>query len=53
MQFRHRKASTIELDNRKDVNDEEYKKIVDIIGSLEKQMLTRSGYSTPQKSSVK
>ena len=29
-------ALTIELDNRKDVNDDEYKKIVDIIGSLEK-----------------
>jgi len=29
-------ALTIELDNRKDVNDEEYKKIVDIIGSFSK-----------------
>ena len=29
-------ALTIELDNRKDVNDDEYKKIVDIIGSLNK-----------------
>ena len=29
-------ALTIELDNRKDVNDDEYKKIVDIISSLEK-----------------
>ena len=29
-------ALTIELDNRKDVNDDEYKKIVDIISSLQK-----------------
>ena len=29
-------ALTIELDNRKDINDEDYKKIVDIIASLEK-----------------
>ena len=53
MQFRHRKILTIELDNRKDVNDDEYKKIVDIIGSLEKQMLTPNGYLIPQKSSVR
>ena len=29
-------ALTIELDNRKDINDEDYKKIVDIIASLKK-----------------
>ena len=29
-------ALTIELDNRKDVNDDEYRKIVDIISSLQK-----------------
>ena len=46
-------ALTIELDNRKDVNDEEYKKIVDIIVHWKRQMLTRNGYSTPPKSSVK
>ena len=27
---------TIEIDSRKDINDEEYKKIVDIIGTLNK-----------------
>ena len=32
MQYQHRKP-TIELDNRKDINDEDYKKIVDIIVS--------------------
>ena len=29
-------ALTIEIDSRKDINDEEYKKIVDIIGTLNK-----------------
>ena len=46
-------ALTIELDNRKDINDEDYKKIVASLLRSKRLMLTRSGYLTPPKSSVK
>ena len=36
MLYRHKKHLTIGVDSRKDLTDEEYKKIVELIGSLEK-----------------
>ena len=44
---------TIGVDNRKDINDEDYKKVVDIISSLDKPKWTYNGYMTKQRNSVR